>query len=201
MVALPILVINDQLLSPRLGYFFDRRWIDPFESLVSILWKFARANDIAGHVLAGRLCAEGVDPYEGIPPLREAVQWRWLHRDYRIPMRAIRESMVASSRAGALHPYLRYCPRCLRRGYHATIQQCVGVSRCPIHDAPLPSACRICGFQIPLRLNALLLGSPFSCPRCRSSLAVNRPPVMRHESMRMGERVKITRKRLEMHLS
>jgi hypothetical protein len=201
MGALPILVLNNQMLSPRLGYFFDQRWIDPFESLVSILWKFARANDIAGHVLAASLCADGVDPYEGIPPLREMVKWRWLRREYRIPMRAIRESMVASSRAHTLHPDLRYCRRCLSRGYHATIQQCVGVPRCPIHDAPLSSACRICGFQIPLRLNALLLDSPFSCPRCRTSLAVNRPPVVRHESMRMGELVKITRKRLEMHLS
>jgi hypothetical protein len=102
MGALPILVLNNQMLSPRLGYFFDQRWIDPFESLVSILWKFARANDIAGHVLAASLCADGVDPYEGIPPLREMVKWRWLRREYRIPMRAIRESMVASSRPAVL---------------------------------------------------------------------------------------------------
>jgi len=78
-----------------------------------------------------------------------------------------------------------------------TIQQCIGVPRCPIHATPFSSASRYCGFQISLRLNALLLDSPFSCPRCRASLAVNRPPVLRHESTRMGELVKITRKRLE----
>jgi hypothetical protein len=120
-----------------------------------------------------------VDPYEGILPVREDVQWRWPHCDYRIPRRALHNSMVASSRGYALHPYVRYCGRCLSRGYQATLHQLVGIATCPIHEEPLVSACRVYRYEIPLRLNALLLDSPFSCPNCRSPLAANRPSMAR----------------------
>jgi hypothetical protein len=38
----PILTFEESKLCPSLGYFFKRQWLDPCESMVSILWKFAR---------------------------------------------------------------------------------------------------------------------------------------------------------------
>ena len=38
---LPILTFDKAALRPSLGYVFDARWLDPYESLVSMLWKFA----------------------------------------------------------------------------------------------------------------------------------------------------------------
>ena len=33
----PILTLDEAKLTPALGYLFHRKWIDPYESLVSIL--------------------------------------------------------------------------------------------------------------------------------------------------------------------
>ncbi len=43
---------------------------------------------------------------------------------------------------------------CLSCSYHATIFQLASVTRWPIHDVRLATACQYCGFGIPLRLNA-----------------------------------------------
>jgi hypothetical protein len=198
---LPILALDEQAIRPPLGYWFDRRWIDPYESLVTILWKFARANSIPGHLLARKVCGSGVDPYYGILPLRELVQWRWLHREHRIPRKALQESMVGTSRQSALSPDLRFCRRCLCRGYQATIFQLVSVTRCPIHDERLLDACQYCDFRIPFRLNALVLDSPYICPACHWRLAGQIPTVSQLRPMQMPARICITRKRLTQHLS
>ncbi|CAJ3886589.1 Uncharacterised protein [Burkholderia pseudomallei] len=41
---LPILTLDEQKLSPSMGYVFNKRWLDPCESLVSILWKFEKVR-------------------------------------------------------------------------------------------------------------------------------------------------------------
>jgi hypothetical protein len=41
-MSLPILTLEQNALSPRFGYVFHRRWLQPYESVVGILWKFAR---------------------------------------------------------------------------------------------------------------------------------------------------------------
>jgi hypothetical protein len=43
---LPILTFEEATLGPSLGYVFDARWLDPYESLVSMLWKFAWVNGL-----------------------------------------------------------------------------------------------------------------------------------------------------------
>ena len=111
---LPILTFDPGSLTPSLGYLFDKRWIDPFESVVSILWKFTRVNGIAGYALAGRLCAkDAIDPYAGLAPFADTVDLRWLHHEFRIPRRIVHEALLSSSRQRALHPHLQFCARCL----------------------------------------------------------------------------------------
>lgn len=60
----PILTLDERALAPALGYIFRAEWVDPFESLISILWKFKKANSLPGHVVA-RLMGLETDPYEG----------------------------------------------------------------------------------------------------------------------------------------
>ena len=38
---LPILVFDERRLTPSFGYVFHRKWVDPDESIVSILWKLS----------------------------------------------------------------------------------------------------------------------------------------------------------------
>ena len=198
---LPILLLDRHQLQPQLGYWFDRQWIDPYESLVTILWKFGRANRVAGHVLARMVCGCDVDPYDGVVPLRETVDWRWMHREHRIGRQVLRESLIGKPRAYALRTHLSYCRPCLRRGYHATMFQLAGVMRCPIHACALVDACHYCGVQIPLRLNALLLDNPFVCPSCRGKLAGAIPSLSRYRPMTRAARILITKRRLELSLA
>ena len=61
----PILAFEESKLSPNLGYLFRRQWLDPCESVVSILWKFARMNRLPGtqghhfHIQAAGLFERG----------------------------------------------------------------------------------------------------------------------------------------------
>ena len=54
----PILNLDERRLTPALGFIFDARWLLPGESIISILWKFARANGLPGHALV-RLNMQG----------------------------------------------------------------------------------------------------------------------------------------------
>ena len=56
-MALPILTFDERVLSPRFGYVFHRRWLQPYESIVGLLWKFARLNRLAGHTVVMHLAA------------------------------------------------------------------------------------------------------------------------------------------------
>lgn len=65
----PILTFEDHKLSPNMGYVFKRQWLDPCESVVSILWKFARMNRLPGHMVVAHVAKRQIDPYEGFIPI------------------------------------------------------------------------------------------------------------------------------------
>ena len=50
-MSLPILMLDQNALSPRYGYVFHRCWLQPYESVVSMLWKFIRMNRVPGAAL------------------------------------------------------------------------------------------------------------------------------------------------------
>jgi hypothetical protein len=50
-VTLPILTLDEHALDPRLEYVFQRTWLQPYESLVGMLWKFAHMNRLPGHLV------------------------------------------------------------------------------------------------------------------------------------------------------
>ena len=65
---LPILTFDPTRLTPSMGYVFDPKWLDPYESIVGMLWKFARANGVAGHSVVGQLTDDPLDVYAGVAP-------------------------------------------------------------------------------------------------------------------------------------
>jgi hypothetical protein len=58
----PILTFDETKLSPSLGYVFRLQWLDPHESLVSMLWKFAWMNRLPGHTVATQVAMRTIDP-------------------------------------------------------------------------------------------------------------------------------------------
>lgn len=163
-MALPILTFDEHVLSPRFGYVFQRCWLQPHESIVSMLWKFARMNGLPGHAVVSQLGPQGIDPYEGIDPVE--VDVRRIARLFGITKRAVRAG-IASTYAD-FSPHLRYCARCIGQGFHARVQQLRRHARCPIHGEPLQVICRRCDRPSAYRLDAQLLDAPFKCRHCRA---------------------------------
>jgi hypothetical protein len=92
--SFPILMLDERKLTPALGYVFNRKWLDPCESLISILWKFEKANALPGHVVA-RLMGPDTDPYEGVVPELGMVDIDRLHDTLAVPTKTLRAARCA----------------------------------------------------------------------------------------------------------
>ena len=169
--AFPILTFNERILAPTLGYVFDKHWLDPHESIVSMLWKFARLNALPGHLLAAQATPDWADPYEGVAAYRETLNFRRLRQALCLPLKTLRMSVLPESRRRIASPYLRFCRRCLTRSYHSLIHQLEPLQHCPVHGSWLEVECCHCAHATPYMLNARLLDAPFRCSNCRQYLA------------------------------
>jgi hypothetical protein len=176
-MALPLLIYDERRLSPALGYVFDAHWVHPHESLLCILWKFAKENAIAGHELASQVARGQVDAYEGVAARNELVDATRLAH--------ILGLAPALLRAGLLHgaqsaPTLRYCRLCLVRGYHCIVHQLRWLTHCPLHpQQALRTHCRACGKLMPYHFSARVLDAPFRCAHCRNPLVRTKLPPRR----------------------
>jgi hypothetical protein len=184
---LPILVFDERRLTPSFGYVFNPKWVDPHESIVSILWKFARMNRLAGHVVAGQVATITIDPYEGIEPRRDTVDIQRLRRTLGLRLYQLRASLIPRSLQRSSSRYFRYCPKCLKRGYHGVLHQLEPLQQCPMHGCWLETACGHCHQTSPYRLNALLLDAQYRCAHCHQYYAVYSPPLVSRPAMSSNE--------------
>jgi len=199
-VGLPIMVFDERTLTPSLGYVFDRRWLDPFESMVSILWKLARMNRLPGQLITMQLAKSGVDPYDGVAPCVAEVDLHRLHRALGLPLKLLRDSLLPEGLQAATGPHFRYCSKCLCRGYHSVVHQISFTKSCPIHGDPLAVACRMCGAMAPYRLNVALLDAPYRCGSCRHLYGTSPPASLPHKRpLNKKARIAVTRMRFSQY--
>jgi hypothetical protein len=102
-----------------MGYVFSPRWVGPRESLISIFWKFAKANSAAGHIVA-RLLGPEIDPYEGVVPRADVVDVRRLRHAFALPKKTLYGSLLQASERSRCSDRLRQCRRCMGRGNTAS---------------------------------------------------------------------------------
>jgi hypothetical protein len=190
--SFPILTVDERRLTPALGYLFNPKWLDPCESLISILWKFEKANALPGHVVA-RLMGPDVDPYEGIAPQPGNVDIRRLHDTLRIPIKTLRRSLLQPSQRRRYRSVFCYCRRCMVRGYHSVLHQIEGVSVCPAHRQEMQTACARCGYEAPYLASVQLLETPYRCAYCRASYGGQGWSPIRREPMKAEHRKAMTR--------
>jgi hypothetical protein len=195
----PILTLDEQRLTPALGYIFNRRWLDPCESLVSILWKFEKVNAVPGNVVA-RLMGPDIDPYEGVVPQLGAVNLDRLHRALGIPFAPLEIALLHRSQRRRYSPLFRHCRRCITRGYHSVLHQLLTIPSCPAHHRPLETACRRCGYQAPYMVNVRLLESPYRCAFCGGSYGGGGWSPDTARPMKPECRIAFTRRYYERHL-
>ena len=91
--SFPILTFDVNKLTPSFGYVFDGRWLDPYESVVSILWKFVWMNRLAGHEVVERIARHTVDPYAGMQATLQDINAKYLARTLRIRCQTVREAI------------------------------------------------------------------------------------------------------------
>ena len=127
----PILTFDERVLSPALGYLFRDSWLNAHESIVAILWKFAKFNTLPGHVVAGLLRAHH-DPYQGVAPTRAEVDIRRLRASLNLPLKTLRRSLIAPALKGVNSPFFRFFPTCLSTGYHCVVHQHTALQVCPV---------------------------------------------------------------------
>ena len=169
-MTLPILTFEQGALSPSLGYVFDAQWVEPYESIVGILWKFARVNALPGHVLVPQIGATPTDPYVGLAANPAEIPVQRLARQLGVPHKMIRAALTPASGKPALSPVFRYCRRCLSFGYHGIVHQRLSVQQCPIHGDWLKEVCPTCDERMDFKINTLIMDAPFRCGYCARRL-------------------------------
>jgi hypothetical protein len=190
-VVLPILTFDERSLSPRFGYVFDATWLQPHESILGMLWKFVRANQLAAAAMVAQIGKCPTDGYSGLTPCPAEVDAGVVARLLGIRRAAVREGMLAKACTE-----LAWCPRCLSGGYHSVVHQQVRQLHCPIHGSALDRRCACCGLPSVYRLDAQLLGSPYKCRHCRSRLCPQAGTRwMRQRRLCPNERLALTRAR------
>jgi hypothetical protein len=195
MTTLPIMLFDERKLTPSFGYIFDPKWLDPHESIVSILWKLARMNALSGHMITTQLAKTSIDPYEGVEACRSQVDMRRLDHTLGLQLKIVRASLIPDALQTISSPWLRYCKKCLCRGYHGVVHQMETVGRCPVHGSVLEVACGHCGSRTPYRLNAYLLDAPYRCGNCRSLYSSCMPSISTKRPLSKKARTAITRMR------
>ena len=193
--TLPIMLFDEGKLTPSFGYVFDRKWLDPYESIVSILWKLAWMNRLPGQMITMQLARTSIDPYEGLPASQSAVDMRRLHRAIRLPLGVVRGALFPDEMQSASSPYFRYCRKCLYRSYHSILHQIASVERCPVHGDLLETACRDCGARARYRLNVSLLDAPYRCGSCGHRYSSSNQSLVNRRPFSKKARTAITRLR------
>ena len=161
-------------LKPAEGHTFTRRpqWTQPLESLWGILTKWQFANCVPYTTIATHMFSR---PYAGGHlgvDLRvlEAFDLGALAHHSGLSRPALAGGACSGSAESLVlaltSAYLRYCPACMGKGFHATLFQFTPIKRCPIHHVRLRGVCRRCRGRIPYRLDAAFAARPFACPHC-----------------------------------
>jgi len=191
--SFPILTFDETSLTPSLGYLFNNKWLYPCETLISILWKFERANALTGIVVA-RLLGPEIDLYEGVVPDRGSLDLHRLRDEFRLPREALRRAVPEQSGRRRFSGVFRYCRRCLGKGYHSVVHQFEDLSLCPAHHCGLESICRRCGREVSYRVNVQLLEAQYRCANCLVRLGSNVWSPANAEPMRPAHRKSFTRR-------
>jgi hypothetical protein len=185
---LPILTFDDRSLRPAFGYVFNENWLVPYESILSMLRKFVRANALSGAQVVSQIGESAVDGYEGLAPTARDVSVARVARLLAVRRQTVRQSMFARARAD--FEAFAWCSRCLHHGLHSLVHQMPRTASCPIHGEPIRRHCACCGQASRYWLDAQALECPFNCRHCGACLAAQ-GVVKGCKAMRLKDRQRI----------
>ena len=126
-----------------------------------------KMNRLPGHMVVAHIAKCKIDPYGCLAATAEELDIRQTAISLGLPQKTLRLAMLRPQMRRAWSPQLRYCPRCMSRGYHSVIHQFDCVPSCPVHGCRLETRCRSCGSSCDYLIKASVLDAPFLCPNCR----------------------------------
>lgn len=144
-----------------------------YESLWSILHKLQRLNYVSSLALFRVICHKG---YREITTV--SVDLLDLQK-IDVPRLAgllgiskaklalsVVEPYLLPSKSSTLHSasfYLRFCPLCIKKGFHTPLFQLNTVERCPIHNRLLKEQCPRCHATIPYKFRRSKFSNSYGC--------------------------------------
>jgi hypothetical protein len=150
--------------------------IDRFESIYSVLGRFALINSLSGQAVLTLLKSKsrtlkgafvvGLENLSSVNTIE-------LERCVGASQAQVFEMFLVPSYSlnALICPYFRFCPVCISARKHYAIFQWERLATCPFHSVRLRSACLNCGSSIVYEWAIELFDSPFCCPRCQASLS------------------------------
>lgn len=169
------------------GWHYTARpeWSSSGESMWMRLSKFSYCNRLSVAELVGLFGATQPDIGVGSVDLRQADHWNT--QALATILNTSADDVLSGFCNRTLQPIfgraaaeLRYCPACLKLGFHAAWFQWLHIERCPLHDLPLRTGCMRCKSSIPYVLVITLLKSRWralAAPRCGHPVSAGLPVV------------------------
>lgn len=166
------------------GVCWRKEWIRDLESFGSMICKFAFLNAAEPKDIIWLL---GNDQEREFPHLWRArsrddlrgfgsFNVKSLIRTFQTNPRQLHKAIVAQylrKREGwaLTSSDFRFCPKCIRVGFHSGIYQVLLITKCPVHGSPLTVSCSHCKMRkVPYTLHALLAEIEKDCERCLGAL-------------------------------
>lgn len=179
-----IITLREALLRPNPRYCGLRPRYIPYESIYSILCRFALFNVITGGSLV-----KTIKQYCGSQFARnrhsknlshiESVGVVGLQELFGLSPRQVKSLFLTPTHISSdrhVASEFRYCPVCLSQGRHYTLFQYELIESCPVHAIGLLDQCQHCGASMSYELKVSLFKHPYGCWRCGRQLGHGRDP-------------------------
>lgn len=160
--------------SNGIGYTWDESWILPYESILSLMYKFSVLNQIS--LFDCKTLFKSESTMDGsVTELGCRLSSKKLTRIIGLGT-ALDRNLVhgivhPADRSWLLSPYLRSCPICSALGFHSIFHQVMPISKCPIHQENLTvTKCKACGshgvYDSMRTAAGKYIGSTYACAKC-----------------------------------
>lgn len=179
-----IVTLREELLHPNPRYCGLRPRYIPYESIYSILCRFALFN-----VTTGGALVKTIKQHCGSQSVRnrhsknlsyiESMGFDGLQELFGLSPRQVKSLFLTPTHISSdrhVASEFRYCPICLSQGRHYTLFQYALIESCPVHAIGLLGQCQHCGANMSYELKASLFKHPYGCWRCGRQLGEGRDP-------------------------
>lgn len=159
------------------GYTWDESWILPYESIRSLIHKFAALNQISLpeciRLFRSEKGEEGISEL-GIKLSLDKVS-RTIGHGTALEINLVDNLVHPTDRLSLVSPYLRTCPICTRHHFHSVLHQILSIRMCPVHFVELSlTTCSACGAHQMYKDLSFSVGkysaTPCICGKCGQRL-------------------------------